>query len=127
MAPPLLGERDPVTGQSRKRRFGPWLLPVLRVLARLKHLRGTRLDPFGWTAERRAERRLIEDYAALLDRLVAALRPDNHTLAVELAALPQQIRGFGHVKAANVERAKAREAELLAELAGPLVLAAAAE
>ena len=114
LAPPLLASRDPVTGHLQKRRFGPWILHAFRLLAPLKRLRGTALDPFGWTAERRMERRLIGEFETLLGELCDRLTPDRHARAIELAALPQQMRGFGHVKAANVEKAKAREAELLA-------------
>jgi len=87
---------------------------MFELLARLRPLRGTPFDIFGYTAERRMERRLIADYEALLRELSASLNPGNHALAVEIAALPAQIRGFGHVKAKNVEAAKACETELLA-------------
>ncbi|MFO1067216.1 MAG: indolepyruvate ferredoxin oxidoreductase family protein [Geminicoccaceae bacterium] len=114
LAPPILGDRDPVSGHLRKRRFGPWMMTAFRFLASLRRLRGTALDPFGYTAERRGERQQIADYTALLDELVRALAPHNHAIAVELAAVPQAIRGFGHVKDANRDKARAREAELLA-------------
>jgi indolepyruvate ferredoxin oxidoreductase len=113
LAPPFLAARDPVTGEARKRAFGPWMMVVFKWLARLRRLRGTPFDIFGRTQERRMERALITDYEALVRELAAALGPDNHVLAVEIACLPEQIRGFGHVKTRNVERAKAREAELL--------------
>ena len=106
LAPPLLARRDPATGQLKKMRFGPWLLPVLRTLARLKGLRGTSLDPFGRTQERRDERALIADYEALCRELTAGLTPENHALAVTLASLPEKIRGFGHVKAASLIKAR---------------------
>ena len=102
------------------------MLRAFRLLARLKRLRGTALDPFGRTAERRMERRLLAEYETLLDELTGRLAADNHALAVELASLPQQIRGFGHVKEANLAAAKAREAELLeAFRSGTAVLQAA--
>ena len=119
LAPPLLTRRDPVTGAPRKIRFGPWLMPILRLLARGRRLRGTALDVFGYTAERRRERQMIADYEALLDRLAAALTPANHATAVALAALAETVRGFGHVKQAAHEAAKAREAELMASLERP--------
>jgi indolepyruvate ferredoxin oxidoreductase len=87
---------------------------MFKLLARLRPLRGTPLDVFGYTQERRMERRLIADYEALLHELAASLTPDNHALAVEIASLPAKIRGFGHIKARNVETAKACEVELLA-------------
>ena len=112
LAPPLLARRDPATGEPKKRAFGPWMRHVFKLLARLRPLRGTALDIFGYTQERRMERRLIADYEALLRELSASLSPDNHALAVEIASLPAKIRGFGHIKARNVESAKACEAEL---------------
>ncbi len=114
LAPPLLARRDPATGEPKKRAFGPWMGGMFKLLARLRPLRGTALDIFGYSRERRLERRLIADYEAVLRELAAALTPGNHALAVEIASLPAKIRGFGHVKANNVETAKACEAELLA-------------
>jgi indolepyruvate ferredoxin oxidoreductase len=119
LAPPILGDRDPRTGHLRKREFGPWMLTVFRVLAKLRRLRGTRLDIFARSAERRAERRLIADYKAVIEEIVSRLTPANHQVAVELASLPLEIRGFGHIKDANLARAKAKEAGLLARLRTP--------
>ena len=119
LAPPLLADRDPTTGHLKKRVYGPWMLGAFRVLARLRRLRGTAFDPFGRTAERRAERRLIAEYEAVLDEIERDLSPENHDAAVELARLPLEIRGFGHVKEANLKRAKAKEAELLARFRAP--------
>ena len=119
LAPPILGDRDPQTGHLRKREFGPWMLAVFRLLAKLRRLRGTRFDIFARSDERRAERRLIAEYEALIDEIVGRLTPANHAVAVELAALPLEIRGFGHVKEANLARAKAKEAGLLARLRAP--------
>ena len=114
LAPPLLGERDPKTGHLRKRSFGPWMFSVFRLLARLRGLRGTPLDIFGRSEERRLERRLIGKYEALADEILDHLSPANHEVAVELASLPAEIRGFGHVKEANLARVKAREEVLVA-------------
>ncbi len=115
LAPPLLARRDLLTGEPRKMRFGPWILPVFRLLARMKRLRGTWADPFGRTQERRRERQLIADYEALLTgSLLPQLTAGNHALAVSAAALPLAIRGFGHVKAASEDKARARLAEILA-------------
>jgi indolepyruvate ferredoxin oxidoreductase len=119
LAPPLLGNRDPQTGQLKKREFGPRTLTLFRMLARLRRLRGTRFDIFGRSEERRAERGLIAEYEAVLDEIAARLTPANHALAVELASLPQEIRGFGHVKEANRTGVKAKEAALLARLRAP--------
>jgi indolepyruvate ferredoxin oxidoreductase len=114
LAPPLLARRDPDTGLPRKMSFGPWMMKAFRVLAHLKGLRGTPLDMFGYTHERRTERQLIRDYEALLQELLSRLSSDNHATAVGLASLPQKIRGFGHVKERNLKAAKAEEMELLA-------------
>ncbi len=119
LAPPLVAERDETTGHLKKRTFGPWMLSAMRLLAKLKGLRGTRFDIFGRTEERRLERRLITDYEALVDELLERLDRANHGLAIELASLPEQIRGYGHVKLAHIERAKARETTLLAQLRSP--------
>jgi indolepyruvate ferredoxin oxidoreductase len=113
LAPPFLARRDPATGRPYKRAYGPWILPVLRVLPRLRWLRGTRLDPFSYSAERRMERGLIADYEALLQTIVSFLTPANHAIAVELALLPEQIRGFGPVKEKNLRAVRSRERDLL--------------
>jgi len=114
LAPPIFNKPDPATGEAKKSVYGPWMLGAFRLLAKLRRLRGTPLDMFGKTAERRMERALIGDYEKLVDELVAALAPHNHSLAVELAEIPEHIRGFGHVKERHLKAAKAREAELLA-------------
>jgi indolepyruvate ferredoxin oxidoreductase len=95
------------------------MLGAFRALARMRRLRGTVFDPFGRTAERRAERRLIVEYEAVLDEIERGLSPENHEAAVELARLPLEIRGFGHVKEAKLRRAKAKEADLLARFRSP--------
>ena len=120
-------QRDPATGHLQKRIYGPWMLTAFRLLARLRFLRGTTFDIFGRTAERRAERRLVAEYEALVDQVTAALSPANHAAAVELAALPLEIRGFGHVKEKNLQRAKAKEADLLARFRSPPPQVLAAE
>ncbi len=117
MAPPLFARRDKLTGEPKKMSFGPWLLGVLRVLAKFKVLRGTPLDPFGYTAERRTERRLISEYCDLLAYIVEHLTPSNHVSAVELASLPEKIRGFGPVKERHLAAAKAEEAALREQFA----------
>ena len=116
LAPPVLSRRDPVSGEPRKREFGPWIFPVLQVLARLKRLRGTPLDPFGYTAERRMERRLITDYEREVEVLMRRLTLETHALAIAVARLPQTIRGFGHVKLASVEQARKQRSELFAAM-----------
>jgi len=106
LAPPVLGERDSVTGHLRKRVFGPWMIWVFRLLAKAKRLRGTRYDIFGYSSERRTERRLLAEYEATLDTLLAVLSPDRHERAIVLALWPEPIRGFGHVKDANIAVAR---------------------
>jgi len=127
LAPPLLAEREPDTGHLKKRAYGPWMLRAFGLLRRLKRLRGTAFDPFGRTAERRMERRLVVEYEAVVRELIAGLTPANHALAVEIARLPERMRGFGHVKERNVAAAKAREQVLLAEFRNPVPAASAAE
>jgi indolepyruvate ferredoxin oxidoreductase len=119
LAPPLLASRDPLTGEPRKMRFGPWMLPVFKVLQRLKFLRGTALDPFGRTADRRMERALIRDYEDMVDVLLAGLSPKNHVLAVEIAQYADEIRGFGHVKDKNAAVARKKRDALLASFRQP--------
>ncbi|TCR66970.1 indolepyruvate ferredoxin oxidoreductase [Bosea sp. BK604] len=116
LAPPLMAKVDPNTGLPRKMSFGPWMMGAFGLLAKLKGLRGTRFDLFGYTKERKTERQLIADYEALLDEILAKLTPENHALCVALAAIPEKIRGFGHVKERHLKAAKAEEAELLAKL-----------
>ncbi|MBV8119748.1 MAG: indolepyruvate ferredoxin oxidoreductase family protein [Alphaproteobacteria bacterium] len=120
LAPPILGERDPQTGHPRKREFGPWMLNLFRVLARLRRLRGTPFDVFGRSEERRAERRLIAEYEAVIDEIIDRLSTANHLTAVELAAVPLEIRGFGHIKEASIACAKTKEADLLNRLRTPV-------
>jgi len=127
LAPPLLGDRDPETGHLRKRGFGPRMLGVFRILARMRGLRGTRFDIFGRTQERRAERQLIGEYQDVIEEILARVSPANHATAVELAALPLEIRGFGHIKQASLVRVKAKEEALLTRFRSapsPHVLAA---
>ncbi|HET8726062.1 MAG TPA: DUF6537 domain-containing protein, partial [Alphaproteobacteria bacterium] len=119
LAPPIFADRDPETGRLRKRTYGPWMLKAFGLLARMKRLRGTRFDPFGRTAERRRERQLIADYFAEIEEILAGLTPENHHLAVEIARIPELIRGFGHVKEEHLAKAKAREAELLQAFRNP--------
>jgi indolepyruvate ferredoxin oxidoreductase len=119
LAPPLLASRDPATGHLKKRAYGPWIFTAMRYLARMKGLRGRWLDPFGHSAERRTERRLITDYESVIAELLTRLSPENYGLAVEIAQIPEHIRGYGHVKQRHLEAAKSREAELLAAFRAP--------
>jgi len=113
MAPPILARTDPDTGLPRKRTFGAWMLPVLKLLARGRGLRGSAFDPFGYTAERRQERTLISDYENLLDEIVTNLTPERFDIALDLAGLPADVRGFGYVKDAHIEEMGTRKTALM--------------
>lgn len=119
LAPPTLSKKD-ATGRGIKKAYGPWVFTAFRVLAKLKFLRGTALDVFGRTHERRTERQLIEDYVRTVESLLPKLDAGNVDLAAQIASIPEHIRGYGHVKEAHLEKAKAREAELLREWDNPL-------
>jgi indolepyruvate ferredoxin oxidoreductase len=129
LAPPLLSRifKDKLTGIPRKIRLGPWVLPIFRLLAKGKALRGTRWDLFAYSAERRLERQMIADYERLLDEIESRLSTATHATAVALARLPEDIKGFGHVKHESWTKAKKREAVLLAELRNPAPVKVAAE
>jgi indolepyruvate ferredoxin oxidoreductase len=119
LAPPLWAKTDPATGEPRKREFGPWMLGAMGVLARFKFLRGTALDLFGYSAERRMERGLIADYEQVIGELLATLDAQRLALAAEIASIPEFIRGYGPVKERHLADAKAREAQLLAQWRDP--------
>jgi indolepyruvate ferredoxin oxidoreductase len=110
LAPPLLARRDALTGEPKKISFGPWLLSLFRVLKKFKFLRGTPFDPFGYSRERRTERKLIAGYEKLLAEIVQNLTPENHSSAVALASIPEKIRGFGPVKQRHLAAARAEQA-----------------
>jgi indolepyruvate ferredoxin oxidoreductase len=125
LSPPLFARTDPATGRPKKYSFGPWVFTAFGVLAKLKGLRGTAFDPFGYSAERRHERAAFGDYVAKVDRLLDGLTRDNRDLAVEIAALPLAVRGFGPVKAAAAVKVAAEEAALWARWPGAAMRAAA--
>jgi len=112
LAPPLTAKRDPDSGLPVKAAYGGWMLRAFGLLARFKFLRGSFLDPFGHTAERRRERQLIKDYEALVEEVLAGLDHERHRLAVALLSLPEQIRGYGHIKEAHLAKVEKRKAEL---------------
>lgn len=112
LAPPLLARRDPATGEPRKMSFGPRMLVAFRLLAKLKFLRGSAFDLFGYSKERRTERRLVADYEYLLGEICEFLTSGNHRFAVGLATIPEKIRGYGPVKERHLAAAKAEEAAL---------------
>ncbi len=125
LAPPLLSRPDKRTGAARKFSFGAWVLALFGVLARCRGLRGTPFDPFGYTRERRGERALIGRYEVLVEEVLSGLHAGNHACAVQLAELPLDIRGFGHVKDRSIEAAAARERTLLEQFRAPPVREAA--
>ena len=120
LAPPLLARIDPKTGRPRKIAFGAWIIPVFKALARLKGLRGTRFDLFGYTRERRMERALIEEYRALIDNILPRVSAVNIEPAGELAAAALQIAGYGPVKDAAVAAYRSRVETLLVKFNEPL-------
>lgn len=121
LAPPALNKPDAVTGVAKKSEFGPWMLTAFRLLTRLKGLRGTAFDPFGYNPERKLERRLIAEYEKTVDELLSGLSADSLPLAAAIAAVPQEMLGYGHVKMGNIERAKQKQAALLAEFRSPVI------
>jgi indolepyruvate ferredoxin oxidoreductase len=114
LAPPLFAKLDPRTGRPAKRAYGPWVLPLLRLLAKARWVRGTRFDPFGYTQERQVERALIRDYEASIDRLISDLNATTYERAVAFAELPDMIRGYGIVKANSIKQFYGRANEHLA-------------
>jgi indolepyruvate ferredoxin oxidoreductase len=112
LAPPLFAKRN-AKGELIKREYGPWMMRAFRVLAAMKGLRGTWLDPFGRTTERREERRLIDEYQLTVRHLLAGLTSNNVDVAVQVANVPEGIRGYGHVKDRHLRDARALEAKLL--------------
>ncbi|WP_447783568.1 indolepyruvate ferredoxin oxidoreductase family protein [Stenotrophomonas bentonitica] len=121
LAPPLFAKKDE-QGRLIKQEYGPWMLKAFGLLAKLKFLRGGTFDIFGRTEERRGERQLIADYEQTVALLLEGLSDDRVALAVEIASIPEHIRGYGHVKEAHLHKAKAREAVLLAQWRNPKAL-----
>jgi len=115
LAPPLLARVDPLTGEPRKIRFGSWMGLVFKMLARLKGLRSSPFDPFGYTHERRTERALIREYEDTIARLLPQLSAQNHASAIQIASLPEEIRGYGHIKLKSIVAARKKRDELLSE------------
>ncbi|MBC8636449.1 indolepyruvate ferredoxin oxidoreductase family protein [Caballeronia sp. EK] len=125
LAPPLFAKRDE-HGHLVKKTFGAWMLPAFRVLAKMKGLRGTSLDVFGKTAERRTERKMIADYLALVDEFCATLDEDRLDAALQLAKLPDEIRGFGHVKERNMAAVATKRERLIERYRATMKMAATA-
>jgi indolepyruvate ferredoxin oxidoreductase len=119
LAPPVFSGKPLPNGRPRKREFGQWMLPVFRMLAKMKRFRGTALDVFGYTAERKMERRLIADYETMIEDLLPKLSEKNYRFATALARIPDEIRGYGPVKEKAVEKAEKGRAALLAQFKNP--------
>lgn len=117
LAPPLLAKHNE-KGEGVKQRFGPWMQSAFRVLARLKGLRGTAFDPFGRTEERRTERALIGEYRASIDELLQGLNAGNLPQAIAIAKIPEEIRGYGHVKARHLAPAREKWSALMSQWRG---------
>ena len=115
LAPPLLSRPDPRTGRIAKRSYSQRMLWIFRILARLRGLRGTRWDPFGYTEDRKLERTLIAEYERDIARLIGELTPARLSIAVEIASLPEHIRGYGHIKREAADKAARRREELWAQ------------
>ena len=113
LAPPLFARRD-AEGHLRKAEYGSWVFGAFKLLAKLKGLRGSAFDPFGYTAERKTERALIDEYYATIGDLLATLDRGNHGLAVEIASVPEHIRGYGHIKDEHLAEARKQRDQLLA-------------
>jgi indolepyruvate ferredoxin oxidoreductase len=124
LAPPLLAKRDKVTGHLRKREFGPWIFRAFELLTRFKFLRGTAFDPFGYTAERRMERALPGEYGAMIFRHLDRARAQDWPRLVALAKSAELVRGYGHIKEANVAKFRAECARLEAAIGQPVAQAA---
>ena len=113
LAPPTLADKDPQTGELKKKEYGPWMLKAMRVLAKFRHLRGSMLDPFARSHDRKLDRELIADYERIVEEIIVNLDLANHEAAIELASIPDQIRGFGHVRERYLASARPRQAALL--------------
>ena len=119
LAAPLLAGKPDAMGRPGKRNFGAWMMPAFRMLAKLKGLRGTALDVFGYSADRKLERDLIVAYEKDVATALGRLSPVTLDTAVEILSLPDRIRGYGPVKEKAVQEAKARHTQLAADLVNP--------
>jgi indolepyruvate ferredoxin oxidoreductase len=117
LAPPFIPAKIDARGRPRKRAFGQWMQAPLKVLARLKFLRGTPFDPFGYAAERRAERELITWYERQIDTILDKIAPERRSDLLAIAKAPMDIRGYGAMKEAAIPKVKAEVARLLEGLA----------
>jgi indolepyruvate ferredoxin oxidoreductase len=120
LAPPLLAKRND-KGELTKKQYGPWMFSAFKLLAKMRKFRGTALDVFGYTAERKTERALIGEYEQMIEAILPKLSSDNLSIALQLASLPEEIRGYGHVKEAALAKARTLQSELLARFKAPVI------
>ena len=119
LAPPIFNRGLDADGRPRKSTFGPWMLPAFRLLSKLKFLRGTAFDIFGFSTERKQERLLIDDYCSLVEEILPELNADNLPIAMKCAALPDQVRGYGPIKEKSIEEYRKRRSGLLHQFHNP--------
>ncbi len=122
LAPPLLAKKDELTSEPRKKEYGAWLLPAFRILAKLKVLRGTPLDVFGYTAERKMERGLIARYEQTVDEILRHGNSRNYRFVLRAATMVEKLRGYGHVKERNFKSIDAEWTSAVAQLSKPSVI-----
>ena len=120
LAPPLFSKKD-ANGHLRKKQYGPWIFTTFKWLAKLRKLRGTPLDIFGYSKERKIERALIIEYEEMMNTVLGKLTAENLATAVALASIPEEIRGYGHVKEEALLKARARQASLLEAFKAPII------
>lgn len=120
MAPPLISKRDPITGQLKKREFGGWMLSALKIVSKFKGLRNTPLNPFGYSAERKEDKELLSQYESVLKQIISDLNEENKEIALEMAKVPEFIRGYGHVRTQNIEVAQGRWTTLDEQFKNPM-------
>jgi indolepyruvate ferredoxin oxidoreductase len=104
LSPPLISKKDPHTGRPRKYEIGGWITPILKIISNMKGLRGTPFDIFGYTLERKTERNLIIQYEATINMLIKGLTNDNYALAIDIANLPDKIKGYGYIKEESIKQ-----------------------
>lgn len=126
LAPPLFTKKDPQSGHARKREYGGYMRHAFRILSRLRFVRGTAFDPFGYLADRKLERQLIGDYERLVEHVITGLRADSLDVAVGLLSIPEKIRGYGHVKEQHVTAARREEGALRSKFDSTLARAKSA-
>lgn len=127
LAPPMFSKRDPDSGHLKKKEFGPYMMKAFGFLTKFKGLRGTPLDPFGYLADHKHERKLIVEFEKTVADLMTGLTKDNYSLAVEIANLPLHVRGFGHVKDDAIKTYEGDLAHLMSLFLSPEVERQAAE